>query len=68
MEKAETVNLRRKLDDRTYEAGIKLLDKDAVTEVVQLSPTSIQQNDRKNSRLQIVVPRLRTTVSLDSKT
>ncbi len=47
MEKTETVNLRQKLDDRTYEAGVKLLDKDAVTEVVQLIPTSIQPKNWK---------------------
>ncbi len=68
MEKTETVKPRQKLENRTFEAGIKLLDKGAVTEVVQLIPTSIQPNDWKISRLQIVVSRLETTVSLDSKT
>ena len=34
------IALRKELGDRTYEAAVKLLQKDAIQEVVQLSPTA----------------------------
>lgn len=34
------IALRKELGDRTYEASVKLLQKDAIQEVVQLSPTA----------------------------
>lgn len=34
------MELRRRFGDRTFEAALKLLDKDAVVETVQLSPSA----------------------------
>lgn len=40
MDGMDIIKLRAKLGDRTYEAGVKLLEKGAITEVVRLSKTA----------------------------
>lgn len=40
MDGTDTIELRAKLGDRTYEAGVKLLEKGAITETVELSRTA----------------------------
>lgn len=40
MDGMDIIKLRQKLGDRTYEAGVRLLEKDAIVEVVKLSQTA----------------------------
>lgn len=40
MDGMDAIELRAKLGDRTYEAGVKLLEKGAITEMVELSRTA----------------------------
>ena len=36
----DEIELRRKLSDRTFEAGLKLMDKGAIQEIVKLSDSA----------------------------
>lgn len=46
----DEIELRRKLSDRTFEAGLKLMDKGAIQEIVKLSDSAITLGSRMQVR------------------